>query len=172
VVDVVVTGYTVPMRIASTASAVVITFAVGLSGGCAPEALPVTFDDLRINEVAASGTPLDWVELVTIGDVDVSLDGLFLTDDATDPGKGAIPGGLVVAPGEFVVIEIDEFGVGFRIGSDEQLVLIDTDGLPIDTADWAEGGSPDGGSFGRSVDGAGVFVTFAVHTRGASNVAP
>jgi len=139
--------------------------------GCgAPEDVPVAFDDLRINEVAASGTPLDWVEIVTVGDVDVSLDGLFLTDDATDPGKGAIPAGLLVRPGEFVVVEIDEFSVGFRIGSDEQLVLIDTDGLPIDTADWAEGGSPDGGSFGRSVDGAGEFVTFAVDTRGASNV--
>lgn len=125
--------------------------------------------DLRVNEVAASGDPLDWVELVTVGDQVIPLDGLYITDDVADPGKAALPVDVVVAPGEFVVVEIDEFGLGFRLGSDEAIFLINPDGETIDGADWDEGASPDGGSWGREVDGSGEFVTFTTSTRGASN---
>ena len=143
---------------------------VATAGGCAnAEPVPPTpFADLRINEVAAAGDPLDWVELVTIGAVDIDIDGLFITDDEADPGKAALPA-VVVAPGEFVVVEIDEFGLGFRIGSDEALFVIDPAGEAIDGTDWDEGASPDGGSWGRSSDGTGDFVTFTTATRGTSN---
>ncbi len=95
------------------------------------------FPALRINEVAARGTPGladvtgandPWVELFNSGQSDVALDGLFLTDDYTRLQKWALPAGRIVPSGAYVVLFADgepaqttsgEMHTNFRLPSTE-----------------------------------------------------
>ncbi len=54
---------------------------------------------LVINEVAAQGDPLDWVELYNVTETEVALSNYVLADDLTDVGKRApFPTELVIGP--------------------------------------------------------------------------
>jgi Lamin Tail Domain len=132
----------------------------------------VVAPDLRINEVVASGAP-DWVEILNVGDTDVALEGLTLTDDPTTPAKGVLTDGIAdapatLAPGARVVVECADEGIGFKLGSDEQVHLFISDTL-IDEVDWAEGEAPEGGSYARIPDGTGEFTTRTPATPGVAN---
>lgn len=130
---------------------------------------PVTVGDVLINEVVASGAP-DWVELVNTTDKAISLDGLFLSDDADILEKGQIAAGTIVAAKGYVVIDLADDTLGFKIGSDEALFLVDSDGTTVlDQVDWQEGDSPDGKSYGRIPDSTGEFKTLDTPTSGAVN---
>jgi hypothetical protein len=142
---------------------------VGSFVGCGP-AIPEGVKDLRINEVAAEGRPVDWVELTNIGDADIALDDVALTDSTDELARGSFEEGAVVAPGEFVVVAIDEAGVGFGLGADEEFFVVARDGdLIIDRVDWNDGDSKEGGSYARVADGVGEFAAVDVDTRGRSN---
>ncbi|MEL6179433.1 MAG: lamin tail domain-containing protein, partial [Myxococcota bacterium] len=128
------------------------------------------YQGLIINELAAAGEPSDWVELYNSTDAEIDLSALFLTDDiAGEPTKGAIPTGTTIAAGAYLQIFIGDDTVGFGIGGDEELALVDPDGNIIDQADWDEGDSPDGGSYGRIPDRTGDFRTLSTPTPGAPN---
>lgn len=168
-------------------SVVVVSFFVGCSGAAPPvdategegdvdegegegegdAVVDVGHGVLRINEVAAAGNPLDWVELTNIGDAPVSLRGLTITDDLTVTDKGALPD-VSVDVGAFVVIEIDDDTVGFKLADDEELAVFDGAAL-IDSVDWDAGDSVAGGSVARHVDGTGDFKAEDQDTRGESN---
>lgn len=138
--------------------------------GCGGAVIPEGVKDLRINEVAAVGRPVDWVELTNIGDADVALDDVALTDSTAALARGSFEEGVVVAPGEFVVVAIDEAGVGFGLGADEEFFVVARDGdLIIDRVDWRDGDSIEGGSYARVKDGVGEFAAAVVDTRGRSN---
>ena len=138
-------------------------------GACGP-VIPDGVKDLRINEVAAEGQPVDWVELTNIGGADVALDDVALTDSTDELARGSFEEGAVVAPGEFVVVAIDEAGVGFGLGAAEEFFVVARDGdLIIDRVDWSDGDSIEGGSFARVKDGVGEFAAADVDTRGRSN---
>ncbi|MEZ4462484.1 MAG: lamin tail domain-containing protein [bacterium] len=125
--------------------------------------------DVVINEVVASGAP-DWVELVNTTNVELDLSTLYLTDDATDLTKGSVPAGTLLPANGFVVIDIADETVGFKIGGDEALFLVAADGTTIlDQADWADGESPDGKSYGRIPDATGAFKTLDTPTPAQSN---
>lgn len=124
---------------------------------------------LRINEVAAAGTPEDWVELTNIGDAPLLLDGLFLTDDPTILDKAPMPTGMIW-PGAFIQLEISDATTGFKLGSDEEFHVVAPSGTVIDSIDWDEGASPAGGSYGRIPDGTGDFVTLPTASPGAPNL--
>lgn len=121
---------------------------------------------LVINEVAAAGDPLDWVELKNTSDVAVNLSGLYLTDNLDEPQQGALPA-VSVGAGELYVVEIDDTTLGFKLGSDEEVHLVNSNGDVIDGVDWDEGDSPAGGSFARGDDG--NFSSTTPDTRGADN---
>ena len=128
--------------------------------------LPLLF----INEIAAKGEPEDWVELYNMGEMPVSLIDLQITDDLEadeffvfDARWDEVPSGGIV------VVEISEETVGFKLGKDEAFYLLDAHGEVIDSVDWEEGDSPDGGSFARFPDGDGDFSTSAQHSRGIQN---
>ena len=71
---------------------------------------------LSLNEFMASnvstltdangGTP-DWIELVNTGDEAVDLTGFFLSDDATQLGRGPLPEGVEVEAGGYVLFLCD-----------------------------------------------------------------
>lgn len=125
---------------------------------------------LVINEVAASGEPEDWFELRNNGDVEVSLAGFSYTDDfAGNPAGAPFPEGAVVPAGGYFVQEVTREESGFKLGKDEALWLLYTDGAIVDTVDWGEGESPESGSFARQPDGDGEFAIAFPPTRGVAN---
>lgn len=76
----------------------------------------VVTGDLRINEVCADNDTLatdpqgqyeDFVEIYNAGTVAIDLDDYWLTDDLTDPNAYSLPAGVVLAPGERVVVWCD-----------------------------------------------------------------
>jgi hypothetical protein len=125
---------------------------------------------LRINEVAAQGDPADWVELFNVGAQAIELSEFALAEVNNDPSLASpLPLGPL-APGGYVVIEVSDATLGFKLGSDEEVWLYQlSDGALIDGTDWADGDSPAGGSWARMPDGTGAFSTATVATRGQPN---
>ena len=81
----------------------------------------------------ASGEWEPWIELVNRGDEPVSLDGWFLSNSASDPGRWAFPKGAVLAPRSFTVIFADgqaaqgtpvEWHTSFRVDPSTGMVLL------------------------------------------------
>ncbi len=125
---------------------------------------------LVINEVAATGDPEDWFELYNGTDAAIDLSDFTFTDAIADaPDKGAFAQGATIGAGQYLQIFISDEAVGFKIGGDEELGLFDGDGNLVDSVDWDEGDSPEGGSFARIPDGTGPFKTVATPTPGAAN---
>ncbi len=126
---------------------------------------------LVINEVAAKGDPLDWFELYNTRDSDISLSGLVVADDLTNAAKRvAFPAGLVIAPGEYLQVEVDSDNwAGFGLGSDEELGIWTSEGVLVDSVDWDEGDAGEGESYARVPDGSGEFQTVGHPTPGAAN---
>ncbi len=130
----------------------------------------VSFSGLVINEVAAKGDPLDWFELYNTGDSDISLSGLVVADDLTNAAKRvAFPSGLMIAPGEFLQVEVDSDNwAGFGLGGDEELGIWTSEGVLVDSVDWDEGDAGEGESYSRLPDGTGEFHS-VVPTPGYEN---
>ncbi len=126
---------------------------------------------LVINEVAAKGDPLDWFELYNATDSHIALANMAVADDLTDPGKRvAFPADRVIAPGEYLQVELDKAGwPGFALGGDEELGIWTADGILVARVDWAEGQAGGGGSFARVPDVTGEFQTVGTPTPGTAN---
>ena len=165
---------------------------VGSALGLCLVAAPVRADlsEVRVNEFVASnamgltdedGEFSDWIELHNTGAKLVSLGGAFLTDDATNLVKWAIPA-VDLAAGEFLVIFASnknrttpgaELHTNFRLGAGgEYLGLIAPDGttviyeyapaFPAQATDIAYGVGPGGatGFFDPPTPGAANPSTF------------
>jgi hypothetical protein len=142
---------------------------------------------LLINEFLASNDACcsdefgefdDWVELYNAGDTAANLNGLYLSDTATEPLKWQLQlaGDSLLAPGAFCVIWCDNatatqgpFHAGFALSAGgEDIVLTAADGetrldeisYGAQTTDVSEGRSPDGGE---------TWTSFATPTPGAPN---
>ena len=133
-----------------------------------PSAAAVT--GLVINEVAAKGDPRDWFELYNTGDSEIALSGLVVADDLGGTGKRvAFPSGMTIAPGEYLRIEVDSDNwAGFGLGSEEELGIWTSEGVLVDSVDWASGEAGEGESYSRLPDGTGEFHT-VVPTPGYEN---
>ena len=137
----------------------------------APAATGAAATGLVINEIAAQGDPLDWVELYNASDSYVALANFVLADDLTDAGKRApFPPDLVIAPGAYLGIELDKDGwPGFALGKDEELGIWTVDGALVGEVDWNAGQADAGTSFARIPDITGDFRTTRAPTPGAAN---
>lgn len=114
--------------------------------------------ELVINEVIAAGQP-DGVELVNMGDEPIDLSDIYLSDDRSEPFKGSLMG--VLEPNAYLWIEVSDDTLGFKLKSDEEVIISNTDGLMIDGVDWDEGDSPADNSYRRIPDIVGEFSTGA-----------
>ena len=125
---------------------------------------------LYLNEIAAAGSPEDWVELYNPGDAAVDLAGWKFADSLSDPAKrvGFAAGASVPAKG-FLQVQVTAEVQGWKLGGDEEVGLWDPSGALADSVDWNEGDSPLGGSYGRTPDGGATWQTFATATPGTSN---
>lgn len=141
-----------------------------LSFGCGETATEQAPNEVVINEVAAAGMGSDWFELRNLGGSAIDLAGYTFTDDISGRSNVAsFPDGATVGPGRYLVVQFDQDWPGFGLKGDEELAVINPDGDIVDTVDWEEGQSPQGGSFARSPDGTGPFQTTSPATPGGPN---
>lgn len=150
-----------------------------------PNPHPVLTSALRINEFMAlngsviadeTGVFEDWVEIFNPGSEEISLAGMFLTDDLTVPTKWAFPDTFIAA-GEYMIVWCDSdpldgplhtnfklSGVGEAIGlySNLEEVVMYVDGYTFgpQVLDMSEG---------RAIDGRDTWEFFENPSPGATN---
>ncbi|GAB5534692.1 MAG: hypothetical protein Rubg2KO_09410 [Rubricoccaceae bacterium] len=141
---------------------------------------------LVVNELMASNDATladeagefdDWIELYNSTGAPVSLDGLFFTDDFSEPDKVALPD-TVMAPDSYLLIWADDdpeqgpLHVPFKLSaSGEDAALFTEDGSGgfalIDGLSFSEQATDV--SFGRNASDPSIFVPFTSPTPGAAN---
>jgi len=133
-------------------------------------------DNESVNQDEA-GEYDDWLELYNGSAVTVTLDGLHLTDDLSEPTKWQIPTGTVISPGGYLVIWCDrDTGQGplhadFKLNRDgEEIGLFDSEAHGLVPLDWVVFGSQrEDVSYGRRPDGADTWNFLNPPTPGADN---
>lgn len=143
-----------------------------------PEGVP---GDIVMNELMAdnattivdeAGEHDDWIELVNRGTEPVSLDGLFLSDDETDPWVYALPA-TTLAPGEHLLVWCDndpeqgDLHADFRLSKDGESVHLSTREERLETITY-EALAPDAARM-RLPDGTGEWITCEHGTPGEAN---
>lgn len=147
-------------------------------GGSAPAELGVTDPDspVVINEFMPSNSATiadeaggtgDWIEIYNRSDTTVDLTGFFVSDNAENPTKHALPSGLEVAPGEAMILWADsdeEDGpnhLPFNLKkAGEEILISDPGGALLDSIAYQNATTDS--SFARVPDGSGDF-TFCVN---------
>lgn len=136
-----------------------------------------------INEVLASnqngatdeaGEHEDWAELVNRSTQPVDLSGYGLTDDLEEPHKWAFPSGVVIAPGQRLLVWADEdltqgpLHADFKISKGgEMLGLFTPGGALVDYVSLRA--QRDDTSYGRRFDGSAFWAVQGEATPGAPN---
>ncbi len=157
------------LLLALTISTIVLNSPIAVIGISFPRFGQQTQAGLKLNEVVPA--PLldqdEWVELINIGSVAISLDG-WMIDDAADTGASvfSLPS-LVLAPGTFVRIVTPSM---FSNQTSDDVRLLDPGGIESDAFSYAQ---PERGrAFGRVPDGVGVWLAGLDPTPGAPNLPP
>ena len=118
---------------------------------------------IRVNEVESNGgTPGDWVEITNIGTTAQDVSG-FVIKDNDDTHVFTIPAGTTVAPGAFLVLDVDPI---FGLGAADMARVYSSTGLLVDSYSWTAHAAT---TYGRCPDGTGAFKTTTTSTRGAAN---
>ncbi len=88
-----------------------LTYKVGITEA---EFTPIVINELMASNDSTIEDPQgdfdDWVELLNISDSTVDLGGMYLSDKEGNPRKWRIPDGVTMAPGEYLVVWLDEDG--------------------------------------------------------------
>ena len=128
-----------------------------------------SWPNIVINEVAPSGVPADWIELLNRSDEGVDLAGWVLTDDDPEHIHTFEPG-QVLAPGAYLLLlREDAGGFTFGLGDADSVMLYAPDGSVVDATTWEDGASPESTSWGRLPNGEGEFMTLETPTPGGVN---
>ena len=122
---------------------------------------------IKINEVESNGgTPDDWVELYNAGSAPINLAG-YIFKDNDDTHSYTLPGGTVVAPGAYLVMDTGAAGFNFGLGAADSARLFLPDGTTIvDSYSWTAHAAT---TYGRCPNGTGAFATTASSTKGSAN---
>ncbi len=157
---------------------------------CGTWRVSVGFDEvpmLRLNEWMADNTSIpdplgeydDWIEIYNAGSAAIPLNGRYLTDNASLPGKWELPP-VSVAPNGFLLIWADEdqhqgaTHANFKLSkSGEFLGLFDTKENGYATIDSVHfGPMPTNTTLGRLPDGQGGILRLPTVSPGRSNGTP
>lgn len=108
----------------------------------------------------------DWIELYNNTTSPLLLDGLFLSDTATNLQKWQFPNGITVEPGSYLIVWADEdltedgLHADFKLSaSGESVILSKADGTIVDSVDYTT--QTANISYARNPNGTGNFVTQA-----------
>lgn len=131
--------------------------------------------EIVINEFMAQNTETvtdptgqfeDWIELYNNTTSPLLLDGLFLSDTATNLQKWQFPNGITIEPGSYLIVWADEdltedgLHADFKLSaSGESVILSKADGTVVDSVDYTT--QTANISYARNPNGTGNFVTQA-----------
>ncbi len=114
----------------------------------------------------------DWIELFNTTSSDIPLEGVFLSDDAANPGKWTFPAATIPAGG-YLLLWADEdqnqegLHTNFKLSKNgEEILLSNNDGTVIDEVTFSAQETDI--SWGRCPDGTGAFVAMSP-TPGVAN---
>lgn len=142
--------------------------------------------NLRINEFMADnkstledpdepGEFPDWIELYNAGPTDVTLDGLFLTDNPDRPTRFAITTGLTIPAGGFLVFYADNdprqgpLHLNFALSRHGGFIGLFSSASDSYIDSYTYGPQEPDVSEGRAVDGGETWRFFVTPTPGATN---
>lgn len=136
------------------------------SGGEIPPGAVVINEFLASNDQGITdpnGELEDWIELYNTTNGPINLEGVFISDDLTNPFKWAFPQ-VTIAPGGYLLLWADEdeeqegYHTNFKLSkSGEEIVLINANGVAIDQLIYSNQETDI--STGRCPNGAGPFGT-------------
>ncbi len=168
------------------AAVAVVVSGVGCDGPAPkPDGEPTTDDPraavLRINELVASnsvgcvdaaGEFDDWIELVNLGDSDIDLDGVTITDDRTVRDKARLDGLSIAAGGHLLLFADGTATQGpdhlpFKLSAAGEELLVCIDGAIVDSVSWTAA-VPDQ-ALARFPDGTGAFAPCRATSCGEAN---
>ena len=119
----------------------------------------------------------DWVELYNSGTVTATLDGMYLTDDLSDPTKWQFPTGTTIPPGSYLLVWCDDdeeqgpLHTTFKLSRNGEEIGFFADdahhNVPLDTVIF--GPQSDDISYGRRPDGADNWEFLDPPTPGTGN---
>lgn len=136
---------------------------------------------VRINELMPSNQAAcaddqgefdDWIELVSLDDADVSLDGFALSDDRTTPQKAPLDGLSIPASGRLLLFadgtpEQGPLHLPFRLSATGEELLLSVGETIVDEVAWTT--TVTDSSLGRFPDGTGEVTSCSTSTCGAAN---
>ena len=136
--------------------------------------------DLCINEIMASGSGNDWIELYNAADHSVDLTGIGLSDQTKHPRRWQCPEGAIIPAKGYVTVLLTGKGgqsgiqngrycADFSLAVGETAVLAEPDGTLVDKVTLFE--QYRDVSYGRA-DGHERYRYFAEATPGAANTTP
>jgi hypothetical protein len=136
-------------------------------------------DNSRAVADPADGDFDDWFEIFNPGAEPVDLEGFTLTDALINPGKFAVPSGIVVPPQGYLLVWADEESSQTRTNGDlhvnfklpqggEAIGLFAPDGTPVDSVTFGQ--QTDNISQGRYPDGSVNLYFMPFPTPGAANL--
>ncbi|NLZ07051.1 MAG: hypothetical protein GXY19_17925 [Phycisphaerae bacterium] len=160
----------------SFAMAVLVVLTLAVS---APAASSVVLNEFLASNGQGATDPQgehdDWIELHNPAAVPVSVGGMYLTDDASDPTRWRIRNGTSIAAKGYLLIwadnDVTDAGLhaSFSLSaSGEEIALYDTDGATLLDSIRFERQAVDV-SYGRFPDGTGDWLPMAYPTPGQAN---
>jgi len=134
-------------------------------------------NDTTIVDPDGSGGYPDWIELYNAGDSTVNLEGMYLTDDLSEPTMWMIPAGVSIDAGDYLLFWADNDEVqgvthtNFKLGaSGEAIGLFDSDAHGNTAIDMITFGEQSADiSYGRCPDGSGDWEYFDPASPGEPN---
>lgn len=125
----------------------------------------------------ATGAHEDWIELFNTTGSPLSLQGLYITDDATNHLKCALPDVVIPAYG-FLIIWADEDNgnanevhANFKLSSGGEVILLcNAAGVVLDSIAYAIIGADE--SYGRCPNGYGPFMIYTTPSFNGWNICP
>jgi hypothetical protein len=141
-------------------------------------------EDLVLNELMASndttiadehGDYDDWIEITNTGPSTISLSGLALTDDLSNPAAFLFPD-VTIQPGEYLLVWADDepeegsYHAAFKLSADGEDVYLLESGVIVDETTYGALGSDI--SWGRWPDGTGDWQVLGEATPGEENQNP
>jgi len=133
-------------------------------------------DNERVNQDEA-GEYDDWLELYNSGAVTATLDGIYLTDELTEPQKWQFPIGTTIPPGGHLLVWCDRnemqgpLHADFKLSADgEEVGLFSSEAHGLVPLDWIVfGPQREDVSYGRRPDGSNRWNFLDSPSPGASN---